>query len=129
MSTYQTVLPPAFPLYRGKRAVSLLRSTWIALSSVRLSLGRTPLVRPRPPAWAGGAFVPANATVASTTTATAVMAATSHHRYDGIFMCPPCPPAGPGLWSAVSHRRAISLVCTRPRRWRSYVLVAHRSEN
>src|SRR5260370_695634 len=49
--TNQAVLPYASPLYSGRRTVSLLRSTWMALSSVRWSLGSRPPVCPSPPGW------------------------------------------------------------------------------
>jgi len=52
----QAVLPYASPLYSGRRTVSLLRSTWVALSSVRWSRGSRPLSCPSPPPSADADF-------------------------------------------------------------------------
>src|SRR5215217_2897692 len=87
--TYQTVSPPAVPLYSGNRTVSLSRSTWIALSSVRWSRGRSPLVRPSDERWTRLAVLdPADAWVPIETAATAisVRAGASTRHFENTFI-------------------------------------------
>src|SRR4029077_1639980 len=115
-STYHTVLPFAVPGYSGSRTVSLLRSTWSALSSVSLFRGSRPVRWPSPPALAavasgGAAFAPPDPTVVSTAetaTSTAAAAARHHLRFT-IFICCPSPPAGPEHHGAATCHRAVWL--------------------
>src|SRR6185312_5453747 len=114
-STYHTVLPFAVPGYSGSRTVSLLRSTWSALSSVSLFRGSRPVDWPSPPALtavalAGAAFAPPDPTVVSTaeTATSTAAAAASHHLRFKIFICCPSPPAGPEHPGAATYHRAVS---------------------
>src|SRR6185312_4051483 len=123
-STYHTVLPFAVPGYSGSRTVSLLRSTWSALSSVSLFRGSRPVDWPSPPALtavalAGAAFAPPDPTVVSTaeTATSTAAAAASHHLRFKIFICCPSPPAGPEHPGrrAVTALSGLPLVCVRGR--------------
>ncbi len=80
-----TVWPFAVPLYKGRRTVSLVRSTWSALSRTKFWRGSSPVSWPRPfadPVLAGIVAVVAGASRATTIsgTATAATASTASHR-------------------------------------------------
>src|SRR5260370_23961563 len=71
----QTVWPLAVPLYKGRRTVSLERSTWSALSRTRFFVGSRPVSCPSPlaapglsSALTGGGPYPAIPTEATATT-------------------------------------------------------------
>src|SRR6266542_4028256 len=91
-STNQTVWPPALPWYSGRRTLSLVRSTWIALSSVSWSRGSSPLSCPSPLAAPGGSVeLPSARVVVTAEAATTNVAASSNHRREKIFIGFPFP--------------------------------------
>src|SRR6266508_3910937 len=84
--------PPALPWYSGRRTLSLVRSTWIALSSVSWSRGSSPLSCPSPLAAPGGSVeLPSARVVVTAEAATTNVAASSNHRREKIFIGFPFP--------------------------------------
>src|SRR4029077_3966298 len=94
------------PLYRGKRTVSLLRSTWIALSVVSWSRGSSPVSWPSPLAEPGVSLPPAKAwlTITAANAANTSVAASSQRLDKSFISCFSFRPARPGSEAATVRR-------------------------
>src|ERR1700751_5431730 len=94
------------PLYSGRRTDSLLRSTWIALSSVRWSRGSSPASWPSPLAAPGASLPPAKAwlTITAANAANTSVAASSQRLDKSFICCFSFRPARPGSEAATVRR-------------------------